>query len=133
MDRQKTRERKPQVSNDETWGSRSRLQLQNLAHPGARGDFPRGSSALLEPFVEGAKVHGVLHRSISRQNANCEVLIDALRPTGLPDGAQPERDRFIEAGGGDFRAVFDTFAIPDGHAAGAGRHSGSLALSPYIR
>ena len=59
----------------------------------------------------------MLDRRISSQDANREILADVLRPTALADRSETERNGFIEAFGGDFGAVLDSFGIADGDAA----------------
>jgi hypothetical protein len=71
--------------------------------------------------MECTEFHGVFDRRISGQDANGEVLADILDPTTLADRLEPKRDRFIEAFGSDFGAVFDSFCIADGDAAATDR------------
>jgi hypothetical protein len=82
-----------------------------------RRNSPRTSSALLKPFVKCTEFHAVLDRRVPRQNADREVLADILDPRALADRPQPESDGFVEAFGGDFSAVLDSFGIVDTEAA----------------
>ena len=90
---------------------------QNLPHPRPRRNLPRTSSSLLKPFMESAEFHAVLDRRISSQDANREVLADIFDPTALANGADAERNRFVEGFGGHLCRVLDAFCIADGDAA----------------
>ena len=67
--------------------------------------------------LERPEFYSVLHWRISGQNSDSEVLADVLNPTALTDGPEPERDRFIEAFGGNLCCVLDPFGIANGDAA----------------
>jgi hypothetical protein len=88
-----------------------------------RKQAKEGMRLLFEPHMKRTEFDAVLDRRIPRQDANREILADVFDPTALPDGSQPERDGFIEAFGGDFCRVLDSFGIADGDAAGADRHT----------
>jgi hypothetical protein len=75
---------------------------QDLAHPRTRRNVPGASRRSVQPLAERTEFHRALDRRISCQDANREVLADILDPTALADRPEPQRDRFIEAFGGDF-------------------------------
>jgi excisionase family DNA binding protein len=59
----------------------------------------------------------VLDGGVSYQDTDCEILRDAFDPTALSNRFQPKRNRFVEALGGNFCGVLDSFGVSDGDAA----------------
>jgi hypothetical protein len=113
---------------------RGRRDFENGADFLAAGDFDGGAAALIEPFAEGEKFHGVGYRDILHRDLDVAgVGIVVGDPVGVAQSFEGQGDGFVEGAGGDVDGMLGALEVAEGDFAGFEFHGGSVTSSLFVR